>query len=313
MKILAVDDNQTITTMISKFFKLEGDQYEVMVANNGAEALSKYNEFKPDVVLLDIAMPVMDGIETLSRLLKMDDKANIIMASASGSSDRVAECLRKGARGYVEKPFSPEELLVTIKNLTKTGTSKSQIVTAFSLVGNKIQSSLHKIIDSETSFTLKDIEFSPRTYEKQIFYSSANPSNIREAHITETKRINVPEDCLAFTSEVSGQQNGIVVAVINKKQLRELRGEMNEGHMLKEEVDSYLEFFNIINHNIFSQLADFIRIKVDLSQARFYDKDKDSVIKEKDFVKASYEISREGTIIPLDFYLWFDVDALVKR
>jgi len=72
LKILAVDDNPSIRKMITTFFKLEDGDYEVETAENGAVALSKYETFKPDIVIMDISMPVMDGIEALTQLRKKD-------------------------------------------------------------------------------------------------------------------------------------------------------------------------------------------------------------------------------------------------
>ncbi len=301
--------------MISTFFKLEGDKFQLETAENGAVAISKYEQFKPDVVILDIAMPVMDGVETLTRILKIDSKANVIMATASGSSEKIDECIRKGARGYVEKPFSPDELLATIRNLLKGGTKTDDIVTAFSLAGNKIQNSLHKIIDSSTSIVLKDIQVVSRKFENEIFYSNFAPTTQdapRRDKMEEASKIEVPEECVGITAEISGQQDGIIVAVVNKTQIQNLSG--NEpGYMTQEETDTYLEFFNIINNNLFSEIANFTHTKLDLSNPRLFDKEKDSQIKEKDFVKVTYEISREGEKIPLIFYLWFNVDSLISK
>ena len=65
--------------MATKFFMLQEGTYETEIANNGAEAIAKYQTFKPDVVILDIAMPIMDGIETLTKLRAMDETASVIM------------------------------------------------------------------------------------------------------------------------------------------------------------------------------------------------------------------------------------------
>ena len=84
MRILAVDDNPNITQMVAKFFRLKKGDYGVDIASNGKEALAKYRTYKPDVVILDITMPEMDGIETLTKLMIMDPTASVIMASAAG-------------------------------------------------------------------------------------------------------------------------------------------------------------------------------------------------------------------------------------
>ncbi len=115
MKVLAVDDSPLARDMITKTLKVQGDSYKVETAENGKIAVEKYGKFKPDLVILDITMPEMDGVEALTRIMQMDNNATVIMVTATGTSDVIAECMRKGARGQIEKPFSPSELVATIK------------------------------------------------------------------------------------------------------------------------------------------------------------------------------------------------------
>jgi len=172
LKILLVDDNPNIVKMTSKFFRLKEGDYETDTASNGVEAIAKYPIFKPDFVILDISMPVMDGIETLTKLLEMDNSASIIMASAAGSSDKIDECRKKGAKGFVEKPFAPEELLTIINNLIKSGPTGKDRVTIFTLAGKRIEGSLRKMIEYTVSVELTNVEShkgTPTNSVNQIF------------------------------------------------------------------------------------------------------------------------------------------------
>jgi len=153
LKILLVDDNKSITETLSEFLKLKGDQYNVDTADNGALAIDKYSKFKPDVVVLDLSMPIMDGIETLTRILKIDKNANVIVASAADAQERIETCLQKGALGYIAKPFSAEELLETIKNALGS-VNDSALVTLFTLVRSKIEGSISKIVGKTVSVVL---------------------------------------------------------------------------------------------------------------------------------------------------------------
>jgi len=312
VKILAVDDNPSIRKMISTFFKLEGDEFQLETAENGAIALSKYETFKPDVVILDISMPVMDGIETLTRIMKIDRQAMVVMATASGSSEKIDECLRKGARGYVEKPFSPEDLLSTIRNLTKGGTSKTEITNLFSLAGNKMQSSMQKMFEGDISLKLKDIEVIPRTMDEQITYSHSGEAPRVASNVDQRPTIELPEGSIGFSTEVSGQQDGIIVAILKIKDLRSFSGQEDIGYMPEEEKANYMELFNVLNNNIVSQIIEFTHVKIELSPPRFYNKETDSMIKEHDFVKITYEISVVGNTVPLEYYMWFNVDHLIR-
>jgi len=114
MRILIIDDNRSITNLISTFFKLKKPEYELRVVNSGVKALQAYSEFKPDVITLDLAMPVMGGYEFLTRIRKEDKKSIIIIVSSSSGDDTVKRCLNEGADGFIEKPFKPEEILAFI-------------------------------------------------------------------------------------------------------------------------------------------------------------------------------------------------------
>jgi pilus assembly protein CpaE len=116
-KILVVDDEPNVLRMVSYTLQIEG--YEVVVAQNGAEALSKVQTEAPDLVILDVMMPDMSGIEVCEQLRKKPETINlpIIMFSAvSQVSDKV-KCLEAGADEFINKPITPEELVARVKAL----------------------------------------------------------------------------------------------------------------------------------------------------------------------------------------------------
>ena len=96
MNILVVDDSNLIRNLVKSMLKLKN--HEVDTADNGAQALDKYFKFQPDLVILDLSMPIMDGHETLTRLLRQDANAKVIMFSALESREEVASSrMRIGA------------------------------------------------------------------------------------------------------------------------------------------------------------------------------------------------------------------------
>jgi len=115
MKILVVDDNLGITALIEKFFRIKKPDWEVKVAYDGAQALDLYGEFKPDVITLDMDMPVMSGMEFLTKLRENDKKTAVVMTTASGDASK--ECSDAGANGFIVKPFAPMKILEFIENL----------------------------------------------------------------------------------------------------------------------------------------------------------------------------------------------------
>ncbi len=117
MRLLVVDD----APQMLKAFRdiLEAQGCEVYEAENGEEALTKYAEIRPDVVLMDILMPKLDGISATKRILQDDPTAKIIVISAVGKSGLEKECLVAGAKEFIVKPFKIKELLASIDSLVK--------------------------------------------------------------------------------------------------------------------------------------------------------------------------------------------------
>ncbi len=120
--ILLVDDEVHIRKLVGLIAKQLGDP-TILEAGNGAEALDIYESERPDLVLLDISMPVMDGLETLKRLRLLDPDANIIMLTSMANRQSVDEAVTHGALNYLRKDMPREEireaLAETIAELTE--------------------------------------------------------------------------------------------------------------------------------------------------------------------------------------------------
>lgn len=120
-KILLVDDEVEITSLLKKFLEKEG--YEAITANSGKEAIEKFKTEKPDIILLDIRMPDMTGIEAMKKIREIDSEVAIIMATAVVDEKMVQEVVNMRAFDYIVKPFDldylKKVLLVKIATLTK--------------------------------------------------------------------------------------------------------------------------------------------------------------------------------------------------
>lgn len=112
-KILLVDDEESIRNMMRMTLELDG--YQVSMAEDGPKALAFFEEEKPDVVLLDVKMPGMDGIEVLSRIRATDPDTEVIMITGHGDMDMAVECLRREASNFLTKPISEELLSLSLK------------------------------------------------------------------------------------------------------------------------------------------------------------------------------------------------------
>lgn len=117
LRILIVDDALFMRTLLRGILEEEG-WLVVGEAADGAEAVVKYGELRPDVTTMDIVMPKKSGIEALIEITALDSGANVIMCTAMGQESLVDEARRAGARGYIIKPFDPQKVKSTIRKVT---------------------------------------------------------------------------------------------------------------------------------------------------------------------------------------------------
>lgn len=115
-KILIVDDALYMRKVIGGILESGGYKDNIEAAN-GEEALHKFEEDAPDLVLLDITMPNMDGIEVLQKMRAMNSGPTIVMCSAIEQSTKMMRAISLGASEYIVKPFTPDDLLSVIKKV----------------------------------------------------------------------------------------------------------------------------------------------------------------------------------------------------
>jgi DNA-binding response OmpR family regulator len=116
-KILLVDDQVSMATALSDI--LEDGDYEIFTANNGEVGIRKAKEIKPDLIIMDIMMPVMDGITAIKELKKMDEFKNtpIFILSAKGGTHDENLVNELGINGYIHKPFSASVILEEVEKV----------------------------------------------------------------------------------------------------------------------------------------------------------------------------------------------------
>jgi two-component system, chemotaxis family, chemotaxis protein CheY len=116
VKVLAVDDSKTMLAMLSA--QLRDSNFEIIAtASSGLEAVEKFKELKPQLVLLDVVMPELTGIDTLERLLNVDMTACVVMVSSIGTEATVKDCLQRGAKSYIQKPLQKDNVLAHLKKV----------------------------------------------------------------------------------------------------------------------------------------------------------------------------------------------------
>ncbi len=119
-KILIVDDEVEIINTLTRYLELD-DHYEIESVTDPAKALEKVNKDKIHIVLTDIMMPGMSGIELLEQIKTIDGLTQVIMMTAFSTIDRVVECLEKGANDYILKPFDD---LAEVQNIIDVTAAK---------------------------------------------------------------------------------------------------------------------------------------------------------------------------------------------
>ena len=119
MKILIVDDNELFVEAVLDILDLKQFKYES--ANNGAEALKKFREFRPDLVLLDLGLPDIDGIALIKKFKIGTGKVKVLVLSGDDKKETIKEAKEAGADEYFVKPFSPRDIAKKLSQMKSDG------------------------------------------------------------------------------------------------------------------------------------------------------------------------------------------------
>lgn len=117
-KVLIVDDSRTSRRMLRNILTEHGHEI-IGEAEDGQIGYEKYIELDPDIVTLDITMPVLDGLGSLEKIMAYDNNAHVIMVTAAGQKNKMVDAIKLGANEFIQKPFEPEQILSVIENFSK--------------------------------------------------------------------------------------------------------------------------------------------------------------------------------------------------
>lgn len=118
-KILVVDDSKLIRAQVRSI--LEGQHHEIVgEASGGKDAVKKYKELKPDLVIMDVIMPHGNGIEATKMIMALDETAKVLLMSTDHQAWRVTEAVIAGGKGYITKPFKEETLIEKVAEMLKS-------------------------------------------------------------------------------------------------------------------------------------------------------------------------------------------------
>jgi DNA-binding NtrC family response regulator len=167
-KILVIDDEKAIRNTLKDV--LEYEKHEVDLAEDGASAIGLFSANSYDVVLCDIKMQKMDGLEVLQKLMDISSVTPVIMISGHGNIDTAVEAIKKGAYDFLEKPLDLNRLLITIRNAM----DKSTLITQTQVLKNKISKMYEIVGESDAIMKVKDMIDRVAPTEARILITGAN-------------------------------------------------------------------------------------------------------------------------------------------
>ena len=163
-KILVVDDDTNICELLRLYLTKEG--YQVTTANDGEEGLDKFNQVKPDMVLLDVMMPKMDGLEVCRRIRKLGNTPVMMLTAKGETFDKVLG-LELGADDYITKPFEPKEMVARIKAVARRYQTGDTPAKEVSFPGLTVNISRYSVV-----YAGQEIEMPPKELEVLYFLAS---------------------------------------------------------------------------------------------------------------------------------------------
>ncbi|HCI92417.1 MAG TPA: DNA-binding response regulator [Verrucomicrobiales bacterium] len=186
--ILVVEDEEDIADLVA--FNLRRNEFQVELAHDGIQGLAKAKEVKPDLIVLDVMMPGLDGFRVFKELRK--DKSTrtipVIMLTARGQTEDRIQGLELGAEDYMTKPFSPKELVLRIRNLLKRSTRK--------ISGNELVCGPFRFVKNALQFFLDDQQVDLTSTEfKLLLYLCERQNASQDRH-------TLLMDVMGYSSEV---------------------------------------------------------------------------------------------------------------
>ncbi len=221
-KILVVDDERSIRNTLQDILAYE--KYDVVLAEDGLEAIDKMEQGPYDVILCDVKMPKMDGIELLDKLKEKDPDVTVVMISGHGTIDTAVEAIKKGAYDFISKPLDLNRLLITIRNAM----DKTQLVSETKVLKRKVSKTYDMIGESPAILQIKEMIDRVAETDARVFITGENGTGkelvARWLHEL-SKRARGPfieVNCAAIPSELIeselfGHEKGSFTSAIKQK------------------------------------------------------------------------------------------------
>ncbi len=271
-RILVIDDERSIRNTLKDI--LEYEKYEVDLAEDGNKGIEKLKNAEYDVVLCDIKMPGLDGIEVLERLMELGLDTPVVMISGHGNIDTAVDSIKKGAFDYIEKPLDLNRLLITIRNAM----DKSNLVTETKILKKKVERKYQIIGESPAIKNVIEMADRVAHTDARILITGANGTGkelvARRIHDQSGRSSGpfVEVNCAAIPSELIeselfGHEKGAFTSAVKQRQGK--FEQANGGTLFLDEIgdmslSAQAKVLRALQESIISRVGGDKHIKVDV-------------------------------------------------
>ena len=298
-QILVVDDSQPIITLMKEFLEEEG--YRVITATSAKDALLLIDKEEPDLVMMDIKLPDMDGLDALIEIKKRDPKLSVIMMTAFGTTQAAIEAMKRGAYDYVAKPFNNEELRALIKKALEAGRlmkesvsyqpKKSELTEGVCIIGEspqmlEIYKTIGKVADSNATILIRGESGTGKELVARAIYQN---SSRKDKPFLAVNCAAIPESLLE--SELFGHEKGSFTGAINKR-IGKFQ-QCDEGTIFLDEIgdmslSTQTKILRVLQEHTFEAVGSENTVRVDVRVIASTNKDLSKAIERGEFREDLY-------------------------
>lgn len=295
-KILVIDDERSIRNTLKDI--LEYEKYDVDLAEDGIKALEKVKTAEYDIILCDIKMPGMDGIEVLEKLGEITPDTPVVMISGHGNIDTAVDSIKKGAFDYIEKPLDLNRLLITIRNAM----DKSSLVTETKILKKKVSKKYEIVGESPALKSVVEMADRVAKTDARVLITGANGTGkelvARRIHDQSNRSTGpfIEVNCAAIPSELIeselfGHEKGAFTSAV-KQHIGKFE-QANGGTLFLDEIGdmslpAQAKVLRVLQESIISRVGGDKHIKVDVRVVAATNKNISAEIAENNFREDLY-------------------------